>query len=185
MLITSLPRYIKQRDLTLRRLRILDGPFLSATLKRREDILKSSGVCKTPQSSGVCKTRQSGGVCTPRRTPWLFFYWWLRKTFFVAYCIERKSQTIGFIGLSNLVPGESAEISLVLFDSACRRRGYGTASFQLLSRSSFTIAFANTFIVRVRKDNESARFFWTSLGFVTLGSDGDVTVMIRRMPSGN
>ena len=163
MLITSLPRYIKQRDLTLRHLRISDGPSLSETLMQ-EDILESSGVCR------------------PRRTPWIFFFWWLRKTFFIAYCIERKSQTIGFIGLSNFTPGESAEISLVLFDPVSRRRGYGTRSFKLLSRNSFTTAFANTFIVKVRKDNESALSFWASLGFVTIGIDGDVTVMIRRSP---
>jgi RimJ/RimL family protein N-acetyltransferase len=170
MLITSLPRCITHRDLTLRHLRISDGPFLSGIMER-EDILKSSG---------VCKTRQSSGVCRPRRTPWIIFYWWLRKTFFVAYCIERKAHTIGFIGLSNLVPGESAEISLVLFDPVSRRKGYGTRAFTLLSQHPFTTAFANTFIVRVRKDNESARSFWTKLGFETVGGDGDTIMMELR-----
>lgn len=170
MLITSLPRYITQRDLTLRHLRISDGPLLSETLKR-EDILESSRVCKTCISSRVCR---------PRRTSWIIFYWRLRKIFFAAYCIERESRTIGFIGLFNLVPGESSELSLVLFDPFFRRRGYGTRAFKMLSRNKFTATFANTFIARVRKDNEPAYCFWRKLGFETVGYDGDIIVMELR-----
>lgn len=161
MLITSLPRYITQRDLTLRHLRISDGPLLSETLKR-EDILESSRVCR------------------PRRTSWIIFYWRLRKIFFAAYCIERESRTIGFIGLFNLVPGESSELSLVLFDPFFRRRGYGTRAFKMLSRNKFTATFANTFIARVKKDNGPAYCFWRKLGFETVGYDGDIIVMELR-----
>ena len=168
MHVTFLLRQIKQGDLALRRLRISDGPFLSRTLGR-EDILRSSGVCR------------------PGRSPWIFFHWWLRKTFFVAYCIELQLRTIGFIGLFNLVPGASAEVSLVLFDPVFRRRGYGSRAFTMLSGNTFTKAFAHTFIVRVRKDNESARSFWTKLGFETVRVDGDTIVMVmtkKRLPEG-
>jgi len=166
MLIAYLPACIEDRDLGLRQLRISDGPFLSELLEHG-DILISSG------------------INTPRRTPWVLLYWWLRRTFPVAYCIEREARTIGFTGLHNLVPGESAEISLVIFDPASRRRGYGTRSVQLLCGNSFTISLADTFIARVRNDNGPARSFWRSLGFAFLESDGDVTVMIRRSPFGN
>jgi RimJ/RimL family protein N-acetyltransferase len=161
MLTTFLPRCRRDGDITLRPLRISDGPSLSRILEQ-EDILKS------------------GGRKRLRRTHWIFFYFWLRRTFFAAYCIEHQAETIGFVGLHNLVPGESAEISLVLFDPAGRRRGYGTRAFKLLCGNSFTISFADTLIAKVRNDNGPARSFWTSLGFVTLRSDGDVTVMELR-----
>jgi ribosomal protein S18 acetylase RimI-like enzyme len=161
MLIAFLPRCIKQRGLTLRPMRISDGPNLSKNLMREDIII----------------TR---GICTPRGISWIFFYWWLRKIFFAAYCIERESRTIGFIGLFNLVPGESSELSLVLFDPAFRRRGYGTRAFEMLSQSYFMAAFANTFIVRVRKDNEPAFSFWRKLGFETVRDDKDIIVMELR-----
>jgi RimJ/RimL family protein N-acetyltransferase len=161
MLIAPLPRRIKQQDLTLRHLRLSDGPFLSKTLMRKDILI-------------------SNGILTRLGTSWIFFYWWLRRTFFVAYCIEHKSQPVGFIGLSNLMVGKSSDISLVLFDPAFRRKGYGTDAFKMLSRNSFTKAFANTFIARVRKDNEPALCFWRKLGFETLRSDNDIMVMELR-----
>jgi RimJ/RimL family protein N-acetyltransferase len=161
MMIAHLPACIKDRDVRLRHVRISDGPGISELLEH-DDILTSSG------------------INTPRRTQWLFFYCWLRKTFFAAYFIELKKEKIGFIGLYNLAPGESAEISLIVFDPSFRRRGYGTLAFKMLSQNPFTAAFANTFIVRVRTDNEPARSFWRKLGFETVRVEGDTIEMRLR-----
>ncbi len=166
MLFAFLPRYIKQQDLTLRLLRISDGPSLSEALKQK-DILKSCGISRSPETDSI----------RPCGTSWISFYRWLRKTFFIAYCIERKAQRIGFIALSNLAPGESAEISLVLFDPLFRGQGYGTRAFEMLSRNSFAKAFANTFVARVKKDNSRAYSFWRKLGFEAVTDEGDTTVM--------
>lgn len=161
MLIGFSSKSITEGNLTLRHLSLSDGPLISKLL-RHKDVLESSG------------------IKTSRSAPWILFYWWLRRTFFSAYCIEHELQTIGFIGLYNLKPDASAEISLVFFDSACRRKGYGTRSFQMLSRNSHIAEAVNTFIVRVRKKNESSRSFWNGLGFETAGSDGDVLIMTRK-----
>jgi RimJ/RimL family protein N-acetyltransferase len=166
MLIAHLPAYIEDRDLRLRRLRISDGPFISKLLQH-DDILISSG------------------TDTHRRTPWPLLYWWLRRTFLIAYCIEHRARTIGFVGLYNIVSGESAEISLVIFDPLSRRRGFGTRAFQLLCGNSFTISLEDTLIAKARRDNEPARAFWTSLGFGPAGNEGDIMVMIRERPSGS
>ena len=170
MLIAYLPASIEDRDLRLRHIRISDGPFISKLLEH-DDILKSSG---------VCKSRQSGGINTPRRTPWFLLYWWLRRTFLVAYCIERESRTIGLIGLSKPPMGEFAEISLVIFDPISRRRGFGTRAFQLSCRVFYTLAPGNILLVKVRDDNEAALSFWSKLGFDNPRSDGCMTVMSRR-----
>ncbi len=158
MMIAHVPAYIEDRDLRLRHLRISDGRVISELLYRA-DVLKSSG------------------INTPPKTHWTFFYCWIRRTFLAAYRIELKAETIGFIGLHNFAPGESAEISLVLFAPAMRLRGYGRRSFEMLSRNPFTKAFAGTFIARVRKDNEAARSFWRKLGFETVDSQGDTILM--------
>ncbi len=165
MRITSLPRCLKDGDLRLRPLRISDGPSLSKMLVQKEKL-------------------KAGGGRRMRKTPWIYTYFRLRKTFFAAYCIEHRRETIGFAGLHNLVPGESAEISLIIFDSINRRRGFGTRAFLLLSGNSFTVSLADTLIARVENDNKPARFFWTSLGFTPLETGGDVTVMIRRNAPG-
>lgn len=161
MLITRVPLSLKDGDLKLRPFRVTDGLYLSRLLAQ-EDILNSSS------------------VDIPRKPLWFLLYWWIRRTFPVAYCVERQAKVIGFIGLYNLAAGRSSEITLVLFDPVFRRRGFGTLAFNLLSRNSFTKAFANTFIARVRKDNEPALFFWRKLGFKTVRSDKDTMVMELR-----
>jgi len=158
IIITSLPRYINDGDIILRPVRISDKPSISKILERN-DILKSSGVTRL------------------RTTPWFLLYRWLRRTFFAAYCIERNARTIGFIGIYNLVPDKSAEISLAIFDPADRMKRTGSRAFQVFCKSYFSSAPGNTLIARVRNDNEVARSFWARLGFVTTGRDGDVLVM--------
>ncbi len=163
MFIAYLSASIEDRDLRLRRIRISDGPLLSKLLEH-DDILKSSG------------------ISAPRRTPWVLFYWWLRRTFLVASCIERESRTIGFIGLSKPPIGKSAEISLVIFDPTNRRRGFGTRAFQLSCRVFYALTPEDILLVKVQNDNEAALSFWSKLGFENLCSDGCMTVMTRRWP---
>jgi RimJ/RimL family protein N-acetyltransferase len=161
MIIASLPGIIKDGDITLRPLRISDGPFISKAL-RQDDILRSSGKDKF---HGV---------------PWLLLYFWIRKTFFLAYCIERRAERIGFIGFYNLVVGESANVSLVIFDSGNRRKGIGTRALQLLSRTFFAQMLTGSLIAVVRKDNPAALTFWKQLGFDTVGDDEDTIKMALR-----
>ncbi len=148
-------------DTALRRVRISDGQSLSKKMMTSDDIVTS------------------GSDRKPEQTPWIFFYWWLRRTFFAAYCIEYKGEMIGFIGLYNLVPWESAEISLVLFTTAFRRKGHGTLAVQMLSENPALMELAKTLIARVRKDNTHARLFWAKLGFEEVRMDEDVMVMVK------
>ncbi len=159
-MILSLPKFITTGEMTLRRVRISDRSLLSKNMTE-DDTDKSS-------SDG-----------RPGCTPWIF-YLRLRRTFFTAYCIEYEREVIGFIGLYNLVPAESAEISLALFEPSLRRKGHGTRAVQMLFQSTVVRALANTIIAKVRKDNISARSFWAKLGFQEVGIEEDVMVMIRK-----
>jgi len=122
---------MENENIRLRPLRVFDGPFLKSGLKSA-DILSANGLNK------------------PMASSWFFVWWCFTKTFALAYCIEYDSRPIGFIGLYNFIPGKSAEISLVIFDSDNRRMGYGTKSFQLLIQNLKRFS-----LVRVRNSEKS------------------------------
>lgn len=73
----------------------------------------------------------TSGLNRPIASSWFSVWWWMKKTFIPAYFIECDSKQIGFIGLYNLIPGKSAEMSLAIFDKNNRRLGYGTRAFNI------------------------------------------------------
>jgi RimJ/RimL family protein N-acetyltransferase len=150
MFCTRIPRFIEDGDIRLRPLRIIDANFLLKRFKN-EGILFNSFRHKTP-------------------VPVLLsFWWWIKKTFIPAYCIECDSRQIGFIGLYNLIPGKSAEMSLVIFDKNNRRMGYGTRAFNICVKGMQRHFVVKEIIVRVKTDNYGALSFWKKLGFVETG----------------
>jgi len=147
MFFLKIPRYMEDGNLRLRPLRMSDGPFILKGLNEGA-ILKASGLSRPIASS------------------WFFAWWWIKNTFVPVYCIACNSKRIGFIGLYNLIPGESAEVSLAIFDNCFRRRGYGTRAFVLLMQEMKRHGVVKDLIVKIRIENRAALLFWGKLGFV-------------------
>ena len=140
------PRFIDDGDLRLRRMRISDVPLM------RE---------------GLSRTGFSATARQPNRGKWrsaLALWWWLRRTYILLFCIEAGGERIGFVGLCNLTPPESAEITLVLFDPRHRRRGYGTRAYHSLIRTLSQGPLVKRIIAKVSVDNGQSLSFWGKMG---------------------
>jgi RimJ/RimL family protein N-acetyltransferase len=158
---TIIPGYLKDKEVTLRPVRLSDGPFMADGLRDR-DMLETNGLKE------------------PIRASWFFVWWWIKKTYRYSYCIECGPRRIGFIGLFNLKPDRAAEVSLAIFESAFRRNGYGTRAFRLFMCGLKGHPGIEKIIVRVRRDNQSAYSFWRSLGFLeTNTSDGTIAMAMN------
>lgn len=160
--VVKMPACIPDGDIRLRTLKFSDGPFVGDML-RDEEIVRSCGP----------GTRESSS--------WFFEWWWIKKTFTLAYCIECSSRTIGFIGVHDLTPGRSAALSLVISDKAMRRRGYGRRAFELLSERMQRCSVAKEVSVKVRSDNRGALSFWKTLGFSETKAVAGPVIMLRKI----
>jgi RimJ/RimL family protein N-acetyltransferase len=164
MFVVRMPACIAGDDIRLRTLKITDGPFLKDMLYD-EDTMKSCG------------------LNSPVSQSWISVWWWIKKTFTLSYCIEYGSRTIGFIAVSRLTPGRSAELSLVISAKVMRRRGYGRRAFEFLSDVMQGHSFAREVFVRVRSDNPGAVLFWKNLGFSEIRVEGGIVTMSRQLLS--
>lgn len=145
----KIPADMEDDNLRLRRLRFSDGPFIMNGLK--DEIIANAN-----------------GLIRPINASWFFLWWWMKKTFMHAYCIECDSKPIGFIGLYDLMLGESTEISLTIFDKTLRRQGYGTRSFKLLAQHLQKHSVVREMRAKVMRDNHSALSFWRKIGFLQM-----------------
>jgi len=145
-------------NLRLRPLRMSDGPFILRGLNDGA-ILKANGLNR------------------PIVSAWFFVWWWMKKTFTPPYCIESNSKQIGFIGLYNLMIGESAEMSLVIFDKNHRRQGYGTWAFNIFAQGLKRHSVVTEILVNVKADNHGALSFWRKLGFLEVSISNDFITM--------
>lgn len=144
--IVRMPRCMKDCELMLRQLTIFDGPFLKAMLQS-EDVVKSVGLRRQPSGS------------------WVSLWWTMRKTFPLAYCIECDSKRTGFIGLYDIIPGESGRMSLVIFERTLRRKGYGCRSASLFMDMLKERRFVRKIFAEVDPDNHGSLAFWRKIGF--------------------
>ena len=151
MLWVRMPRYMKEDKLRLRPLRIFDASSINKWL-RSKVILKTAGLSK------------------PAYLSWFFVWWWIKRNFDCSFCIETESRPIGFIALYNMRLGKSAEITLLIFESALRRHGYGTRAFKLLAHNLQRHAVVKEILAGVEADNHTALSFWKSLGFQEVSS---------------
>ncbi len=160
MLFYRIPRTMADGGLRLRPVRIFDASFIT------EGFLEE----------GISPYRNI------RPLPlWLSLWWWTRKTFLPAYCIEYDTERIGFMGLYNLRPGESAWLSLVIFVKEMRRHGYGRRAFHLLLQSLKRYSVVKRLYVEVRGDNRGALSFWRRMGFAEIKSQGGIVTMSLRV----
>ena len=147
----------------LRPLRIFDGPSVRNGL-REMDVLRSDGMNRLLSLS------------------WLSVWWWLKRTYPLLYCIDVDSNCVGLTGLYDLKNDGSCEMTLIIFDSKNRRRGYGTRVFNLLAEN---LSSHNSKIkVSIRKDNLSSISFWKKLGFEELPDKGEIKMMSTHLRRG-
>jgi RimJ/RimL family protein N-acetyltransferase len=149
---------MRDDNLKLRPLRIFDGHFIHKGLKDKIG-LRTNGLSRLSGSS------------------WFSVWWWITKTYRYSFCIELDSRPIGFIGLYNLALGESADISLVIFEETFRRRGYGTRSFKLFAQSLRRHSIMKKIFIAVKTDNQRALSFWKKLGFSETSMVNDIINM--------
>ncbi len=157
-LLLRVRRSLGEGRLVLKPLRITDGPFMSKGF-RNTDILRANVSGAVPLHS------------------WIDVWWWLRKTYPLLYCIRADSKRIGFIGLFDIVSGESGEASLAIFNSADRRRGHGSTAFRVFSENLREYSLVKRIFVRIREDKCTARLFWSKLGFEESGAERGIRVM--------
>jgi RimJ/RimL family protein N-acetyltransferase len=139
-------------------LRFSDGPFIREGLTDGE-ILSSSG------------------ISLPVHASWFSILWWMKRTYVHLYCIDIGSKCSGFIGLYNLIPGVSAELTLAILDAALRGHGYGTDAFNLFMRNLGRRSIVKRVLIKVKRENSKAQRFWKRLGFTETGVSAGVIEM--------
>ena len=154
------PKYLYDKNLRLRPLRISDGHFMTAGLTD-ETIVRACGMSKPPAVS------------------WVSLMWWVRKTYPLAFCVKLQAKRIGFLGLYNLHLGKSAALSLAIFDEAYRNRGYGTRVLKLFMQYMQQCSLLQHLAVDVRQDNQAALSFWKKSGFSKVYTTDGVLTMTR------
>ncbi|KPK02176.1 MAG: hypothetical protein AMK71_03215 [Nitrospira bacterium SG8_35_4] len=133
----------------LRPMKISDGPYLRKQLADREVV--SYTLLSRPVSGS-----------------WFHVWLKMKKIFNFAYIMVVDSKPVGFAGLYNLIPGQSAEMSLVIFDRGNRRRGYGSRAFDLVVNNLQTHSIVKNIFVEYKSNNMGAQSFWSKCGFQCL-----------------
>jgi RimJ/RimL family protein N-acetyltransferase len=154
-----LPRHTEDGNIRLRPFRFRDRHVIGDGL-RYEAVL-------SPRSTTDLRLKSNISV-----------WWWLKRTYTVLYCIEADSVCIGFIGLYNLRPDRSAELSLVISDRKNRRLGYGTKAFNLLAQN--LDRYHIKLNVRIAPENTASISFCKKLGFEEHGDpDGNMQIFMH------
>jgi len=123
------------------------------------------------------------GLTRPITSSRFLMWWWIRKTFIFSYCILVNGRRAGFIGLHNVQPCASAEMSLALFEKDMRRKGHGSGAFHLLVRDLQKHQLAKKIVVRVASDNFISLSFWKKLGFEEVKkNDGAIILLYTARP---
>ncbi len=99
----------------------------------------------------------------------LYFCRWIFNTFHIFYVIEVMendvSRIIGFIGLYNMIISHTIYVSVAIFKSDDRRRGYGKEAFELLLSKLRKKRIVKSIYVEVLSNNEGSLRFFEGLGF--------------------
>ncbi len=138
-----IPRQIGRGPIRLRRLSIAD----MASLTDKLDGLSMSG------------------KSYPALISYLLNWYWFKRNYPVAYCILLNDTLVGFIGISNFIPKEAGEISLIIFDEKMRHKGIGTAAFNLLKEDIQRRRLLKTIYARIEQGNPRGVKFWRNMGF--------------------
>jgi len=160
MFYTRFPGYMTDDVIHLRSMKISDGPYLRKQLAGTEALSYTE-------------------LSRPISASWFHVWLKMKKIFNFAYLIVVDARPVGFIGLCNLVAGQSAEMSLVIFDREQRRQGFGRRAFHLLAKNLQTYFTVKNVFVRYKNDNADARSFWSGCGFQEECRQNDLITMFR------
>jgi RimJ/RimL family protein N-acetyltransferase len=106
-----------------------------------------------------------------------FFTNWLLRTFQLIYLIEWEKTVLGFVGLYDIKPGKSLKLSIAIFSSGNRRKGYGTEALELLLPYLQKKGLAEEVSAEVSGENRQSLSFFTKAGFeITERSDDRITL---------
>lgn len=160
MFCRRLPAYMTDGAVLLRPMKISDGPYLRKQMSDRE--APSFSLLSRPVSGS-----------------WFRVWLNMKKIFNAAYIITIDHAPSGFAGLYNLAPGQSVEISLVIFDREKRGRGFGIRAFTLIADNLQKNGVARRILVSCKSDNTSAQSFWSRCGFHEHHRQGDLVTLYR------
>lgn len=155
---TGIPAYMKKENVRLRPLRISDGSLLKSGFNEEQN-LRANGLSSPVTTSGSSLIR------------------WVKRTYDLAWCIEIDSIPAGFAGISRLMPGDSAEAGIMLFDGTFRHRGYGRVVFHMVAETLALRAGLRNLSIRVSEHNGTALSFWQKMGFHIVSREGGICSM--------
>lgn len=127
----------------------------------------------------------ANGLTRPITSSWFLMWWWIKKTFTFSYCILVNGRRAGFIGLHNIQPCASAEMSLALFEKDMRRKGYGSRAFHLFVHDLEKQQIAEKIVVRVHEDNFISLSFCKKLGFKEIHGEDFIRTLLYEVVSIN
>jgi RimJ/RimL family protein N-acetyltransferase len=157
----KLPPHIRGVSVSLRRLIIVDAPFL------REAV-----------AEGVRGER----VGTWYRRFWksLDVWWWMRDRYACVYMIKVGGTTVGLIGIYDLALGEQPRAALTLIIPARpnRNKGYGTEACGLLLGRLVKGNVLKKIEVSLVDTDPHSRRFWEGLGFKPVIEKTDRTLLV-------
>jgi L-amino acid N-acyltransferase YncA len=111
------------------------------------------------------------------------FVKWLLLTFQVIYLIEREKTVTGFVGLYNVKPGKSLNLSIALFDPGDQGKGYGTHALGLLLPYLQKKSLAEEVIAEVESTNARSLSFFAKAGFEIIEHKDDRIVLSKKLSS--
>jgi RimJ/RimL family protein N-acetyltransferase len=108
---------------------------------------------------------------------------WLLLTFQVIYLIEMEKKLLGFIGLYNMKPGKSLNLSIAVFDPDDRGKGYGTDALGLLLPYLQKKGLAEEVVAEVASANMRPLSFLAKAGFEIIGHKDERIVLSKKLSS--
>jgi RimJ/RimL family protein N-acetyltransferase len=142
------PPVIRGVSLSLRRLSMVDAPFLSFVL---DDERGREQACRD--------NRWWRGID---------HWWWMRDRYNCVYIIKSDAVKVGLIGLYDLHPGSEAHayLTLIIPGEQNRYRGYGKEACALLmGRLMKNRALREVRLTLIDPD-EGTAIFWEKMGFI-------------------
>jgi RimJ/RimL family protein N-acetyltransferase len=118
----------------------------------------------------------------PVSTSWFRVWLKMKKIFDFAFMIDIDCEPVGFIGIYDLTPGQSAGISLVIFDRDKRGKGWGGRAFRLLAQNLVSYSTVRSLSVTYKSGNAAARSFWTKCGFLEKSRKDNMITLSRDLP---
>jgi RimJ/RimL family protein N-acetyltransferase len=94
--------------------------------------------------------------------------------------IQREKVVIGFIGLYDIRIHHSLTVSITVFDSKYRGRGYGRGAVELLFSALQKASVVEKVFAEVSDANERSLSFFRNMGFAVCGSSNET--LLLQMP---